>query len=62
LAIGVPTSKAKGVSTMTQRTKARKGIATKEMEIIAREEGVSPRVVEGQSGLWAANHSGQSEA
>jgi thiamine biosynthesis protein ThiC len=47
---------------MTQRTKARKGIATKEMEIIAREEGVSPRVVEGQSGLWAANHSGQSEA
>jgi len=41
LAIGVPTSKAKEVLSMGQRIKAHKGIVTKEMEMIAIEEGIS---------------------
>ena len=41
LAIGVPTSKAKEVLSMAQRIKAHKGIVTKEMEMIAIEEGIS---------------------
>lgn len=38
----MPAPTAKEVSSMAQRIKARKGIVTKEMEIIAREEDVSP--------------------